>query len=128
MIRRPPRSKRTDTRFPDTTLFRSAFGEGLAGAEHGGMALHGALHLLAQHCRRNFAVGVAQAVEAVERRIPGIAAQRCLFLARRPYLGAAPGRGAAEHDAVEPRGRTEAVGAVHRQARRPAARTPPRTP
>src|SRR3546814_1228375 len=23
MIRRPPRSKRTDTRFPDTTLFRS---------------------------------------------------------------------------------------------------------
>src|SRR3546814_7726018 len=24
MIRRPPRSTRTDTRFPDTTLFRSA--------------------------------------------------------------------------------------------------------
>src|SRR3546814_19706560 len=26
MIRRPPRSTRTDTRFPYTTLFRSAFG------------------------------------------------------------------------------------------------------
>src|SRR3546814_19404199 len=28
MIRRPPRSTRTDTRFPYTTLFRSRFGEG----------------------------------------------------------------------------------------------------
>src|SRR3546814_18599571 len=27
MIRRPPRSTRTDTRFPYTTLFRSQFGE-----------------------------------------------------------------------------------------------------
>src|SRR3546814_8896801 len=27
MIRRPPRSTRTDTRFPDTTLFRSLHGE-----------------------------------------------------------------------------------------------------
>src|SRR3546814_4102974 len=35
MIRRPPRSTRTDTLFPYTTLFRSAVGsaaEGLAGA------------------------------------------------------------------------------------------------
>src|SRR3546814_14348066 len=29
MIRRPPRSTRTDTRFPYTTLFRSALGSGL---------------------------------------------------------------------------------------------------
>src|SRR3546814_9659398 len=28
MIRRPPRSTRTDTLFPDTTLFRSSFGSG----------------------------------------------------------------------------------------------------
>src|SRR3546814_5751260 len=28
MIRRPPRSTRTDTLFPYTTLFRSGFGEG----------------------------------------------------------------------------------------------------
>src|SRR3546814_3567865 len=31
MIRRPPRSTRTDTLFPDTTLFRSAVGDGVAG-------------------------------------------------------------------------------------------------
>src|SRR3546814_14282254 len=30
MIRRPPRSTRTDTLFPDTTLFRSATGAGWA--------------------------------------------------------------------------------------------------
>src|SRR3546814_6332577 len=30
MIRRPPRSTRTDTLFPYTTLFRSAFGKRLA--------------------------------------------------------------------------------------------------
>src|SRR3546814_8926486 len=30
MIRRPPRSTRTDTRFPDTTLFRSTSGGVLA--------------------------------------------------------------------------------------------------
>src|SRR3546814_14568400 len=34
MIRRPPRSTRTDTRFPDTTLFRSAV-ERVAGRAHG---------------------------------------------------------------------------------------------
>src|SRR3546814_7345375 len=32
MIRRPPRSTRTDTLFPDTTLFRSDDGGGMAGA------------------------------------------------------------------------------------------------
>src|SRR3546814_18707793 len=30
MIRRPPRSTRTDTLFPDTPLFRSSFSHGLA--------------------------------------------------------------------------------------------------
>src|SRR3546814_4777138 len=34
MIRRPPRSTRTDTLFPYTTLFRSAFGEGTALHRH----------------------------------------------------------------------------------------------
>src|SRR3546814_12374038 len=33
MIRRPPRSTRTDTRFPYTTLFRSARAEGLSEAD-----------------------------------------------------------------------------------------------
>src|SRR3546814_9546285 len=35
MIRRPPRSTRTDTLFPYTTLFRSADAKGVAGAEFG---------------------------------------------------------------------------------------------
>src|SRR3546814_12938319 len=34
MIRRPPRSTRTDTLFPYTTLFRSGPGVALAGQEH----------------------------------------------------------------------------------------------
>src|SRR3546814_9605744 len=33
MIRRPPRSTRTDTLFPYTTLFRSPFGQEAAGPE-----------------------------------------------------------------------------------------------
>src|SRR3546814_16307024 len=37
MVRRPPRSTRTDTLFPYTTLFRSAAG---AGARAGGAVLH----------------------------------------------------------------------------------------
>src|SRR3546814_14404956 len=46
MIRRPPRSTRTDTLFPYTTLFRSAIDEGLAlGHPREGMAaLPQALH------------------------------------------------------------------------------------
>src|SRR3546814_17004337 len=34
MIRRPPRSTRTDTLFPYTTLFRSVAGQDRAGAGH----------------------------------------------------------------------------------------------
>src|SRR3546814_2072215 len=44
MIRRPPRSTRTDTLFPSTTLFRSGFhAEAFSAAEvrHGPMALVG---------------------------------------------------------------------------------------
>src|SRR3546814_6696078 len=45
MIRRPPRSTRTDTLFPYTTLFRSEGRRGSAGsgarARHRGVAAHG---------------------------------------------------------------------------------------
>src|SRR3546814_10144219 len=40
MIRRPPRSTRTDTLFPSTTLFRS---DGIVVSNHGGRQLDGAL-------------------------------------------------------------------------------------
>src|SRR3546814_7813732 len=42
MIRRPPRSTRTDTLFPYTTLFRSTFFQQVAQSEHG-------LDLVADH-------------------------------------------------------------------------------
>src|SRR3546814_4990371 len=38
MIRRPPRSTRTDTRFPYTTLFRSLRAGAAAGPPHGALA------------------------------------------------------------------------------------------
>src|SRR3546814_5430873 len=40
MIRRPPRSTRTDTLFPYTTLFRSALGHQRAGADQAIVADH----------------------------------------------------------------------------------------
>src|SRR3546814_5474671 len=40
MIRRPPRSTRTDTLFPYTTLFRSIDGLLFTGSARAGMALH----------------------------------------------------------------------------------------
>src|SRR3546814_3032891 len=42
MIRRPPRSTRTDTLFPYTTLFRSIVGDVIIGKEGGADALDGA--------------------------------------------------------------------------------------
>src|SRR3546814_5795186 len=40
MIRRPPRSKRTDPPFPYTTLFRSCLREGLTTFEPGAQGVH----------------------------------------------------------------------------------------
>src|SRR3546814_4003492 len=51
MIRRPPRSTRTDTLFPYTTLFRSVLGLGIVayhGARDPEQALVAALHELAE--------------------------------------------------------------------------------
>src|SRR3546814_10187361 len=54
MIRLPPRSTRTDTLFPYTTLFRSRHGNGdvlenemLGGHDRGGRAIHPCKHPLA---------------------------------------------------------------------------------
>src|SRR3546814_12397656 len=45
MIRRPPRSTRTDTLFPYTTLFRSALADGRRCPSQRLSALNGAVHL-----------------------------------------------------------------------------------
>src|SRR3546814_4646199 len=65
MIRRPPRSTRTDTLFPYTTLFRSRVGV-LGGVED---ARAGHVHQ---------AAGVAAAVELVGRGVVGVLRQEAV--------------------------------------------------
>src|SRR3546814_18686264 len=52
MIRLPPRSTRTDTRFPYTTLFLSLRGRALRGARAGLAGHFGNPHRAVLHCRR----------------------------------------------------------------------------
>src|SRR3546814_17230575 len=56
MIRRPPRSTRTDTLFPYTTLFRSDHGA-MSGMDHGAMAA-GASAAAADHGSSHSMVGM----------------------------------------------------------------------
>src|SRR3546814_5338655 len=63
MIRRPPRSKRTDTLFPYTTLFRSDRDSVFPGKRDGGV-VHDA-EILGQHLH------VAQRVVALGLGVPG---------------------------------------------------------
>src|SRR3546814_2204486 len=58
MIRRPPRSTRTDTLFPYTTLFRSTFAELPASARQSG--LDGVLVASVEAGSRSFASGLRQ--------------------------------------------------------------------
>src|SRR3546814_7810969 len=76
MIRRPPRSTRTDTLFPYTTLFRSAVGMGhhLVGALGGGVEAHGVADALAFGERHGL-------VGAIDRAGGGIDQMRHLELA-----------------------------------------------
>src|SRR3546814_1173317 len=74
IIRLPPRSTRTDTLFPYTTLFRSQFGKDdrqeIGGEVEEGGEQH-RLHRTQQSCRdhRRDAVGrIVQAVQKVERQ------------------------------------------------------------
>src|SRR3546814_6203431 len=53
MIRRPPRSTRTDTLFPYTTLFRSAEADGLADRRLEGVDARGDLIQTLQHVDRH---------------------------------------------------------------------------
>src|SRR3546814_14392498 len=58
MIRRPPRSTRTDTLFPYTTLFRSdPAGTGGAFGGSGGSAVHGSMSLIL--CRNTIRRAIA---------------------------------------------------------------------
>src|SRR3546814_18388391 len=72
MIRRPPRSTRTDTLFPYTTLFRSSLLEVRGGEVVGGLpqqrAAAGDLHVVLGH---RLAVPVVQDERGVALRVPG---------------------------------------------------------
>src|SRR3546814_2419861 len=78
MIRRPPRSTRTDTLFPYTTLFRSGAGTfdvfAVVGAAEGVGALFGRLAGaagLGVFAGGNVRAGVAQAVAVADRSVAG---------------------------------------------------------
>src|SRR3546814_18018195 len=103
MIRRPPRSTRTDTLFPYTTLFRSAGQEdGIAGAHRrrvradgGGCAV--AVDGLARHVGSRVLVpGILshplQALHAVHHRQPAHAANDFGDVLAIPYLDGEPDR------------------------------------
>src|SRR3546814_13369062 len=66
MIRRPPRSTRTDTLFPDTTLFRSWDAHAVA-EDDGETLLYIDLHLLHEVTSPQAFAGLAAAGRAVRR-------------------------------------------------------------
>ena len=90
------------------------------------MILHDVLHLEADLGGRSAALGVAQLVEPLDAVLAGIRAERLVPGARLHRPGTVLGRGAAEHDEIEQRVRTEPVRAVHGNAGRLADRHEPR--
>src|SRR3546814_20716372 len=66
MIRRPPRSTRTDTLFPYTTLFRSVEGEGLHGARGAGLGTGGRCRGIAVAHEQQVVAAAADALDALE--------------------------------------------------------------
>ena len=101
---------------PHLLHFRGTLRQGLAVAEHRGMALHGALHLEADVGHLGAAVRMAGAVEALERGLARLGWQRRLGGARCHDLRRAMRRGAAEHDQIEQRVAAQPVRPVHRDA------------
>src|SRR3546814_17820783 len=88
MIRRPPRSTRTDTRFPYTTLFRSDLAERrvqaiLAGAH---VVLPGIVRPLGEPDLQVSRPGLAHDVDALEVVVDGLAADRVVGVRERAEL------------------------------------------
>src|SRR3546814_13294345 len=78
MRRRPPRSTRTDTLFPDTTLFRSdmrraSFGLGMAQVVVTGLVLTALIHLtLGFSPAASLALGLPLALSSTAQVLPGL--------------------------------------------------------
>ena len=102
----------------DGIHFRDAFSQYFPAAEHGRIGLHGALHAVAYFSGARVAAGITSAVEARQGSFGGGSAQGLVRGAGFDFPGGAQGRGAAEYDQVEQAVRTQAVGAVHRNAGR----------
>ena len=100
----------------------AALGERLAGAEHGGVVLHRPLHLQAHLCGRPRPLGVAIAIQPADGEFARVLRQRAVGGVAGDHAGAAPRRGPPEHDDVEQRVGSQAVGPVHRDAGRLADR------
>src|SRR3546814_4467148 len=67
MIRRPPRSTRTDTLFPYTTLFRSQF---VQPGTQGGAFLHPSLLIITRSMDMSTSVMIPVTLEKLPRRQP----------------------------------------------------------
>src|SRR3546814_21077285 len=71
MIRRPPRSTRTDTLFPYTTLFRSQF---VQPGTQGGAFLHPSLLIITRSMDMSTSVMIPVTLEKLPRRQPATVA------------------------------------------------------
>ena len=111
---------------PDLGDLRHPLAQAFAVAEHRGVGLHGALHFQPQIGHPDAALGMAGAIEPVERGLAGARRQRRLRPVRLEHHRAPVRRGPAEHHQVEQRVGAEPVGAVHRHAGRLAHRHQPR--
>src|SRR3546814_12543034 len=119
MIRRPPRSTRTDTLFPDTTLFRAA---GVAAARHRRPAAADVRPRRRSARDRRCAV-VRSTPETAAAHAPGLAAPPRLGRIRDPGAAAPrpPGQRARATSLRQPR--DNASRATHETANAPDRRT-----
>ena len=92
------------------------------GAEHGAVALHGALHLVADQGGRGAARGMAHGIETRHHRIVHGFPQIGMGGARRYRFGQAQAGGAAKHHQIDQRVGAQAIGAMHRDTGRLAHR------
>src|SRR3546814_11527865 len=122
MIRRPPRATRTDTLFPDTTLFRSHAGRERAVVAAGEDLDHAADRFRTIEARARAAHDL-DAVDLVdrqvlERRQPGAARAHAPALDQHPPLV----RFAAAHEAISPLSFASPVSPVDSGAAAPPVR------
>src|SRR3546814_18241138 len=91
MIRRPPRSTRTDTLFPYTTLFRSRVAED--GQVGGGVKTFGQATMLAVEMAERalnsggHLSGITTGLEGLNSKIGGLHRSALVILAGRPAMG-----------------------------------------